>query len=41
MESKDRLKEINIRNCTFYDFDYIMGITGIDFNNILLGEKSN
>ena len=41
MESKDRLKETDIRNRTCYDFDDIMGVIGIHFNNILLGEKSN
>ena len=40
MESKDKLKEIDIKNRTRYYFDDIMRVTDIDFNNILLGKKS-
>ena len=40
MESKDKLKESNIKNRTCYYFDDIMRVIDIDFNNILLDEKS-
>ena len=36
----DKLKEIGIKNCTCYYFDDIMRVIDIDFNNILLQEKS-
>ena len=39
MESKDELKEIDIKNRTFYYFDDIMRVKGIDFSDILLDEK--
>ena len=39
MESKDELKEIDIKNCTCYYFDEIMRIIDIDFSDILLKEK--
>ena len=39
MESKDELKEIDIKNCTYY-FEYIMRVINIDFSKILLNEKS-
>ena len=41
MESKDELKENDIKSRTCYYFDDIMGDTDIDFDNILLDEKSN
>ena len=40
MESKDKLKEIDIKNYTCYYFDDKMRVIDIDFNNILLDEKS-
>ena len=40
MEIKDKLKEIDIKNCTCYYFDYIMRVINIDFNNILFDEKA-
>ena len=39
MESNDKLKEINIKNRTYY-FDGIIKIKDFDFGNILLDEKS-
>ena len=38
MESNDELKEIDIKNC--YYFDDIIKIEDFDFNNLLLDEKS-
>ena len=40
MESKDELKEIDIKNCTCYYFDDIMRALDrdIDFSDILLNE---
>ena len=40
MKSKDKLKEIDIKNYTCYYFEDIMRVIDIDFNNILLDEKS-
>ena len=40
MDSKDELKEIDIKNRTCYYFDDIMRVIDIDFNNILFYEKS-
>ena len=40
MESKDELKEIDIKKRTCYYFDDIMRVTDIDFDNILSDEKS-
>ena len=40
MESKDKLKEIDIKNRTCHYFDDTMRVIDIDFNNILLDEKS-
>ena len=40
MESKDELKEIDIRNCTCYYFDDIIRDIDIYLDNILLDEKS-
>ena len=40
MESKDELKEIDIKNCTCYYFDDIMRVRDVDFDNISLDEKS-
>ena len=34
MESDDKLKEINIKNCTCYYFDDIVKIEDFDFDNI-------
>ena len=40
MESIDELKKIDIKILTCYYFDDIMRVIDIDFNNILLDEKS-
>ena len=40
MESKDKLKEIVIKNCTCYYFDDIIKIDEFDFDGILIDEKS-
>ena len=34
MESNNKLKEINIKNCTCYYFDDIVKIEDFDFDNI-------
>ena len=41
MESKDELKEIDIKNCTCYHFDHVIRFSdeGIDFSDILLDKK--
>ena len=39
MESNDQLREVNIKNCTFYSFDDIIRIKDFDINNILIDEK--
>ena len=39
MESDDKLKEINIKNCICYYFYDIIKIEDFDFDNILLDEK--
>ena len=40
MESKDELKEIDIKNCTCYYFDDIMRALDIHSGDILLDKKS-
>ena len=40
MESNDELKEINIKNRTFYYFDDIIKIEDFNLDNILIDEKS-
>ena len=40
MESKNELKEIDIKNCTCYYFDDIVKIENLDLDNILMDEKS-
>ena len=40
MESNDKLKEIDIKNCTCYYFDDITKIQGFEIDNILIDEKS-
>ena len=40
MESKDELKEIDVKNRTCYYFDDIISVGGINFSDILLEEKS-
>ena len=40
MNSKNELKEIDIKNHTCYYFDDTMRVKDIDFDNILLDEKS-
>ena len=39
MESKEELKETDIKNRTCYYFDDIIKDIDIDFNNILLDKK--
>ena len=39
MESKDELKEIDIKNCACYYFDDIIKDININFIDILLDEK--
>ena len=39
MESNDELKEIDIKNCTYYYFYDIIKIEDFDFDNILTDEK--
>ena len=39
MKSKDKLKEIDIKNRTCYHFDDIMRVSDIDFNDILFDKK--
>ena len=39
MESKDELKEIDMKNCTCYYFDDIITVRGIYFSDILLDKK--
>ena len=39
MESKEKWKEVDIKNCTCYYFDYIISGTDINFSNILLDKK--
>ena len=39
MESKDELKEIDIKNRTCYYFDNVMKDIDISFSDILLDEK--
>ena len=40
MESKDELKEIDLKNGTCYCFDDVMRYIDINFNNVLLDKKS-
>ena len=40
MEIKNELKEIDVRKSACHYFDHIMRVMEIDFNNILLDEKS-
>ena len=39
MENNGNLKEINIKNHTFYHFDDIIKFEDFDFDNILIDEK--
>ena len=39
MASNNELKEIGIKKCTFY-FDDIISISDLNFDNVLLDEKS-
>ena len=39
MESKDELKETDVKNCTCYYFDDIMWDLDIDLDNTSLDEK--
>ena len=40
MKSREKLKEVGIKNRTCYYFDDIMWVIDIDFNNLLLDKKS-
>ena len=40
MSSNNELKEFSFESCTFYYFDDIMRVVDINFDNILLDEKS-
>ena len=40
MDSKDKLKEIDVKNRTCYYFDDIKGARDVDFSEILSDEKS-
>ena len=40
MESNDKLKEIDIKNCTCYYFDDTIKIENFDLENILTDKKS-
>ena len=40
MESNNKLREIDIKNCTSFYFDEIIKIEDLDFNNILRNKKS-
>ena len=37
----NKFKEVDIKNCTCYYFDYIINSTDFDLDNILLVEKSH
>ena len=39
MESKDELKEIDIKNCMCYYFDDTMTVSDISFNDILINKN--
>ena len=39
MESKNELKEIDVKNCAYYYFDDIINGMGINFIDILLDKK--
>ena len=38
--SNDKLKEINIKNCTCYYFDDVIKIEDFNFDNIFIDERS-
>ena len=40
MDISNKLKEIDIKNCTCYYFDCIIKIEDLDLDNILIDEKS-
>ena len=40
MESNDKLKEIDIKNCAFYNFDNIIKFDDFVFDDIIIDEKS-
>ena len=40
MENNDKLKEIDIKNCTCYHFDEITKSEDFDLDNVLVNEKS-
>ena len=39
MKSNDKLKEIDIKNCTFYYFNDVVKTEDFDLDNILIDEK--
>ena len=41
MESNDKLKEIDIKNCGFYNFDSIIKFEDFVFDDIIIDEKSH
>ena len=41
MEGYEKLKEIDIKNCTCCYFDEIINIHDLDLDNMLLDEKSD
>ena len=41
IDKNDEVKEIDIKNRTYYYFDYIIKIGDFDIDNILIDEKSN
>ena len=40
MRSNDKLKETDLKNCTYYYFHDIISINDLDVDNILIDEKS-
>ena len=40
LESNDKLKEIDIKNRTYYCFDHIIKTEDFELDNILIDEKS-
>ena len=40
LESNDKLKEIDIKNRTYYYFDHIIKTEDFELDNILIDEKS-
>ena len=40
MESNDKLKETDNKNCTYYYFDVTIKVEDLDLDTILIDEKS-